>query len=243
MGAKEIENKKMAQKPTYRIGDPINAGTFRKYIEHFYNGILRNAGNIIGDGRGAIERLTFVAVAHSLLATGDFKTGEKFRLSQVAIAEKAGASTKSVRRVLNLLEVLGAIRVVEMSKRPGGGKPVKVYTLTYSQNVHEVLKDKDANKLRERWKRDERHAVEESNVPHNPNAMGTTTPFNVPHNPIQWEPQPHNRNFQEQERNDSDESSPAPVVAPPAARDGAASVDEEDLSWVDEFLRNLTDGI
>lgn len=233
----------MASKRIYKIGDPINAGTFRKYIEHFYNGVLRKAGNILGDGQGAIQRPTFVAVAHSLLATGDFKTGERFRLSQVAIAEISGTSTKTVRRVLSLLEKMGAICVVGTSKRPGGGKPVKVYTLTYSQNVHEVVTDKDRDKLGERWKRPQRKKNVESEGRSNPTAMGVTTPLNGNHNPIQWEPQPYNKNLQEQERNDSDESSPAPVVAQPSARDGAVSQEEENdassVWWDDGRLAEL----
>lgn len=233
----------MAQKPTYKIGDPISAGTFRKYIEHFYNGHLRLAGEkFLQDGSGAIERPTFVAVAHSLLATGDFKTGERFRLSQVAIAEISGCSPKSVRRVLRLLEKLGAIRVVETSKRPGGGMPVNVYTLTYSKHVHAVLSDTDRDKAREQWKRPERSAASESTRDHKPSALGTTTSINRDHNPNQWVPQPHNRNPQEQERTDSDKSSPAPVVAPPSARDGAEREAETGLDWIDQILLDIPDG-
>lgn len=222
---------------TYAIGDPISAGTFRKYIEHFYNGHLRLAGEkFLQDGSGAIERPTFVAVAHSLLATGDFKTGERFRLSQVAIAEISGVSTKSVRRVLRLLEKLGAIRVVDTSKRPGGGMPVKVYTLTYSEHVHAVLSDNDRDKARDQWKRPQRTAEAPDAREHNPSALGTTTPITREHNPNQWEPQPHNRNLQEQERTDSDKSSPAPLVAEPAARDGAT---KKEIDWMDELLSEI----
>ncbi|MFB4348619.1 hypothetical protein [Microbacterium sp. CR_7] len=224
---------------TYSIGDPISAGTFRKYIEHFYNGHLRLAGEkFLQDGRGAIERPTFVAVAHSLLATGDFKTGERFRLSQVAIAEISGCSPKSVRRVLRLLEKLGAIRVVETSKRPGGGMPVKVYTLTYSDHVHAVLSDQDRNKARDQWKRPQRAAQASDTREQNPSALGTTTPINRDHNPNQWGPQPHNRNPQDQERTDSDRSSPAPLVAEPLARSGADR-QESDADWMDELLSEI----
>ncbi|MCC2030347.1 hypothetical protein KEC56_12630 [Microbacterium sp. YMB-B2] len=236
----------MARKHNYKIGDPINAGTFRKYIEHFYNGVLRNAGKVLGDDKGAIERPTFVAVAHSLLSTGDFKSGERFRLSQVAIADISGASTKSVRRVLGLLEALGAIRVVDTSKRPGGGKPVKVYTLTYSPSVDEVLRDLDRNKLGERWKRPQRLKQTDSDGRTNPSAMGVATPLNGRSNPIQWEPQPHNKNLQEQERKDSDKSSPAPSSLSPSARDGAADdAYDERLSSIgfdiEEFLATLNE--
>jgi hypothetical protein len=228
----------MALKPTYRIGDPINAGTFRKYIEHFYNGHLRLADeNFLKDGGGAIQRPTFVAVAHSLLATGNFKTGERFRLSQVAIADISGTSPKTVRRVLALLEKTGAIHVVGKSKRPGGGKPVKVYTLTYSEHVRDVLRDEDRNKLGERWKRPKRLKKTDDDGRSNPTAIGAPTPFNGHTNPIEWVPQPHNRNHQEQEKNGEEESSPAPIVAMPPARDGAAVVDEEyenDSAWLSD---------
>lgn len=234
----------MAQKPnrpTYKLGDSISAGTFRKYLEHFYNGHLRLAGKALKDGHGAIERPTFYAVANALLATGDFKTGERFRLSQVAISEISGASRKSVRRVLKLLETLGAIRVVDSSKRPGGGMPVKVYTLTYSEHVHAVLTDADRDKERDRWKRPLRHAGEEDTGHHNPSALGTTTPINETHNPNQWVPQPHNRNLQEQERADSDESSPASSSLSPTARDDAAKPDVSTEGALDELLAGLED--
>ncbi|KJL23139.1 helix-turn-helix domain-containing protein [Microbacterium foliorum] len=156
----------------YNIGDRMKKGTFESFIRHFPNQWLRSAGEILGDQYKTLDRLSFYAVAHALIEVGDFKTGENFRLSQLAIADISGASPKTVRRVLSLLEKTGAIRVVAESKRPGGGTPVKNYTLVYSEHVHQVVTIRDRNLDRDLWKRSDR------------SALGSTTP-------VQWVAQPH----------------------------------------------------
>lgn len=176
-------------KPTptkYAIGDRIKKGTFESFVRHFPNQWLRNAGKILNDSYKSLDRVSFYAVARALIEIGDFKTGENFRLSQVAIADISGASTKTVRRVLKLLEKTGAIRVVAESKRPGGGTPVKNYTLVYSEHVHEVLTIRDRNHNRDAWKQPQRTApgsttpVRQVVQPHavgsTPHPVGSTTP-------------------------------------------------------------------
>lgn len=219
----------MSNKTTMpNVGDAMSVGIYRQYILHFYNGILRDAGKLLGDGKGSIQRAGFYSVANALVAAGDFKTGENFRLSQVAVADISGKSTATVRRVLALLEYFGAIEVVDLSRRAGGGKPVKVYRLVYSSHVRKVIKDGDRNRNRDHWKREDRG----SNGHCNPIAMAPATPANGSYNPSQCELEPHKRNVEERITNGSDESSPAPVVAltPDGASDGAAESENKKLS-------------
>jgi hypothetical protein len=186
----------MAQKPTqkktYKVDDPMSKGAFQSFIRHFPNYWLREAGKILGDGHKSIDRVAFYAIAHGLVEVGDFKTGENFRLSQIAIADITGTSPKTVRRVLALLEWAEAIRVVELSRRPGGGTPVKNYQLVYSSRVDLALKAADRNAHRDRWKREPRQKssddpavgnttpVQEVTQPH---PVGNTTPPSREHNP------------------------------------------------------------
>ncbi|MFB4348610.1 helix-turn-helix domain-containing protein [Microbacterium sp. CR_7] len=173
---------------TYIIGASMNKGTFESFIRHFPNKWLRNAGKILGDNYTSMERVSFYAVAKALVEVGDFEDGSNFRLSQMAIADICGASPKTVRRVLNLLEMTGAIEVAEKSKRPGGGTPVKNYRLVYSQNVHDVTQIKDRNRDRDLWKREPRggKALGSTTLVQpvaQPQALGSTTLPSREHNP------------------------------------------------------------
>lgn len=183
----------MAHTPKqYKIGDPMSKGTFESFIRHFPNQWLRDAGNILEDDYKTLSRVSFYAVAHGLVEIGEFKSGEDFRLSQVAIADITGTSPKTVRRVLALLEKTGAITHREDSKRPGGGTPVKNYALTYSKYVHQVLTVLDRNVNRDEWKREPRTKTADSltsgsTTPMHqvaePHSVGSTTPANREQNP------------------------------------------------------------
>lgn len=220
----------------HKLNQPMSKGTFQAFIRHFPNQWLRNAGVILKDGHGSISRVHFFAIAHGLVEVGDFEGGSNFRLSQVAIADITGASLKTVRRVLALLERSGAISVVDKSRRPGGGTPVKVYQLVYSQGVQVALNAKDRNAERDSWKREPRTPSTDKLTVGNatpvqegtqPQPVGNATPASGERNPTKG------MSMNVQSASEASAPSPSPNGSLP---DGRAEASEEPKKSVDEVI-------
>ncbi|MFP1601891.1 hypothetical protein ACLD0U_04275 [Microbacterium sp. 2216-1] len=214
----------MVYKPTPKKR-PADPGTllpfeFQEFVQHFPDAALTKA---------QLKRSAFVSVAMMLSRHGDFATGMRVRPSVGTLADEAGVSKPTVRRVLAFLKKLDAIVKTGEHRNAGGGSPVTEYRLYRSGVVDEVLSLKDRNVRSGK--------------------QGTTaTPSGESREPLsgkqrttEGKAENHNRNHKERKESEVEESpSRAPVVAPPTASDGATEVTKEDDFDVDEFiLENL----
>ena len=161
-----------------------------------------------------IPGYAFWGVGMALAQHIDYETGTGSRLSQRAIARISRTGTDTVRRVLEFLKMVGAIEVRDLQRR--NGKPSENYNFRKSATVVRVLELADQDYLPER--------LRSETVPH------------------QVQTVPHQAMIRTQDpkiEQGSDRSSPAPVVAQPSARDGAATMDQEEEFDVDAFLEGL----
>ncbi|MGF2950300.1 hypothetical protein [Microbacterium alcoholitolerans] len=212
----------MGYKPTQK--KPVDPGTlkpfeFQEFVQLFPDAALTKA---------KIKRSAFVAVSMMLSRHGKFETGLRVRPSVGTLADESGVSKPTVRKVLAYLRDLGAIVKTGEHRNPGGGSPVTEYRLYRSPLVSDVLqnvRDRDYGRGKQETTGE---GTGESGEPLSVN-QGTT----------EWKAENHNRNHKRRKESSVEESpSPAPVVATPSARDGAAMDQEEDFD-VDAFLDGL----
>ena len=127
----------MAPKPTQKTDQhTLKPFEFHEFVQHFPHAALAKAG---------ISRNAFVSVSVMLSRHCTFKTGEHIYPSVGTLADEAGVSKPTVRKVLAYLQRIGALEAVGTHRNPGGGTPVTEYRFRVSQTVREVLTVKDRN--------------------------------------------------------------------------------------------------
>jgi hypothetical protein len=180
-----------------------------------------------------IQRTSFVAVGLALAQFGDYRTGTRVNPSAKALHNLTGAHHDTIRKVLKVLKVNGALEVVDSHQGANGGQPYEVYRFRKSPAVVKVLAKRDA----QGW-------TERASAAGEP-ASATGEPGHVTGEPASAAGE-DNRNISNEmnEKNRSvDESpSPAPVVAQPSARDGAVNQKVE-MNDLDKWLMELTEGL
>ncbi|MGO4487055.1 hypothetical protein [Microbacterium sp. 2RAF4] len=183
----------------------LSAMEFRKFLEYCPDVILKRH-NVPG---GA-----FWGVGMALAQHINYATGQKSRLSQRGIAAISRTTPRTTKVVLDFLKAQGVIVVVDHQRR--NGKLSENYSFRKSPFVREVLKLANQHWTPES-RTQERAVVAESTSTGAPE-LQTDAPE------LQTDaPEPMIRTKDHKiEKNSSDKSSPAPIVAMPPARDGAA---------------------
>ncbi|WP_341954550.1 hypothetical protein [Microbacterium sp. LWH13-1.2] len=199
-----------------RKTDALKPFEFQEFVQHFPNAALAKA---------KIRRAPFVAVSMMLSRHGVFKSGERIRPSVGTLADEAGVSKPTVRKVLAYLQRTGVLVATGKHRNPGGGSPVTEYRFVRNQLVTDVMQVKDRD-----WGSGKQETTVEP-------AVASGEPLSGKRGTTEWQTGNHNRNPQEEKNPSSDKSSsPAPVVAEPPARSGAA---ESQVDWMDELLSEI----
>lgn len=204
----------------------LSAMEFRVFIEHFPTRALEKRD---------LRRSTFGYVAFIFAQHGDYASGTRFRLSQKALADITGVSRTTVRKVLDLLERVGAIEPVD--ERPGSAV---TYRLRRSPFVELVLEKQDRS-YRTGAPQDGGWSVATQGV-----ASSDSPPEQQRLTP--WPVATHNKNFKIPKIEEEPSLAYAPEIAPlaPSAR-GAQEEDKFDELitkswWIDseeDLLANL----
>ncbi|WP_431806376.1 hypothetical protein [Microbacterium paraoxydans] len=208
----------MAQKPSPRNPakpvDPqqLNHADFRWFILHVPT--LAHKG---------IRRTSWVAIGLALAQYGDYRTGERVNPSKKLLHKQTGAHNDTITKVIDVLKANGALQATGRHQGVNGGQPYEVFSFRRSPAVEKVLSKRDAYDWHER-----------ASVGPEPGST-SPEPASVSPEPASVSPE-DNRNItnvmNESNVSVEDSPSPAPVVAQPSARDGAADELDEKLSVI-----------
>lgn len=205
----------MVQERTQKT-DALKPFEFQEFVQHFPNAALVKA---------KIRRAPFVAVSMMLSRHGDFSNSERIRPSVVTLSDESGVSRPTVRKILAYLERLGVLVATGKHRNPGGGSPVTEYRLVRNPLVADVLRLKDRH-----WGSGKQETTAHP-------AVENREPLSGKQRTTEWQTENHNRNPKEEKNHSSEESSsPAPTVAEPPARSGAAV---SEVDWMDELLSDI----
>mgnify|MGYP005983400667 CR=1 FL=1 len=188
---------------------------FHEFVQYFPHAALK----------AGISRNAFVSVSVMLARHGTFKTGESIYPSVVTLADEAGVSRPTARKVLAYLQQIGVLEPVGQQRNPGGGSPVTKYRLRRNELVDVVIATKDRNYGSGKPRTTVVSPVE------------TSEPLSGNLSTTEWKAQNHNKNNQSNQNASSEKSSSsAPIVAEPSARSGA---EEKQVDWIDQLLSEI----
>jgi hypothetical protein len=108
--------------------DALSAPDFRWFLKYFPEGVLQRQG---------VTRSAMWGVGMALAQYGNYEQGTGIRVSHLAISKDAGVSRNTVRKVLDLFKLVGAVQVVDQQRR--GGSSSENYRFRRSRFVRDVL--------------------------------------------------------------------------------------------------------
>ncbi|GAA1523094.1 hypothetical protein HD600_000203 [Microbacterium ginsengiterrae] len=196
----------------------LNHADFRWFILHYPAFLIQ----------GGIRRTSWVAIGLTLAQFGDYATGTRVNPSKKLLHHLTGAHHTTITKMLEYLKRQGVLEVTDKHQGRNGGQPYEVFRFRRNDLVKEILEKRDA------------HDWPQQASPIPAPASATPEPANAGTEPATASPEDNRNDSNEMNvKNRSGNPSPAPVVAPPSARDGAAEESEPAINWSDETVAEL----